>query len=578
MTTTITPGRPPVSGDTVRPSKYLHDWHEPATPRAAATVLLLRDAPSGLQVLMTRRSATASFAPGAYVFPGGALDESDGSKEAMSLSAVRPGQSPQQRAFSVAAIREAFEELGILLAYRPDGALARQRDLALFDRAQQADFLAQVQAHGFRLAVDQVYWLCHWITDRDLPKRFDARFFVARMPADQEPHADGAEQFEPVWVTPGQALARHEAGQFNMIFPTIRTLRRLARFESVDQVIEQCRGETPQFVSSPRAGFVKGEVERFSEEEMQFGELELVCPDGRVLHSLDWCYDKPVPLTRNVLRLTCPNPGMMTGPGTNTYIVGQAGHWAVIDPGPEDDAHVDRIAAVVGHDLKFILCTHAHPDHSPGARRLSELTKAPILGRPWGPRRRTYGNTPGETDETDPAFVPDRTLEDGERLVIGDSTLRVIHTPGHASNHLCFVLEEDGLLFSGDHINNGSTVVINPPDGNMIEYLQALKRLQTLTVSFILPAHGYVLGFAQQAIEKLIGHRLAREAKVLRSLQIAGSSSVGDLVKRVYDDTHPALHPVAQRSLLAHLEKLQVEGQARMQQDLWTAVPGGTTR
>ncbi len=567
----------PVSRAGVRDSKRLNDYREPVKPRPAATVLLLRDAidtsKGPFELLMTRRSATASFAPGVYVFPGGALDASDGSDEAKAISKVRSSQSAEQCAFSVAAIREAFEELGVLLAYRPDGSMADSSELTRMDRDQNADFIGQAASHGLRLAVDQVWWLCHWITDRDLPKRFDARFYVARMPSGQTPKADEGEQFEPVWVSPADALERHDAGQFDMIFPTIRTLRRLARLSSIDELLALCSTEKPLFVSSPRGGHYQNKIERFSEEEMQFGELELISPDGRVQHVLDWNYAKPVALTRNVQRLTCPNPGMMTGPGTNTYIVGEPGAYAVIDPGPADDAHVDRIAAAVGNDLKYILCTHAHPDHSPGAARLKALTGAPILGRPWGPRTRRYGiDGPIDVEEHDPAFVPDRTLEDGERVVIGDSTLMAIHTPGHASNHLCFLIEEDGLLFSGDHINSGTTVVINPPDGNMKEYLDALERLVQMPVTYILPAHGWVIGFAEMAMRALVKHRLGREQKVFTVLQSMPGTSVSELVKRVYDDVNVRLHGVAERSLLAHLEKLQQDRRAHSIDGQWSAV------
>lgn len=564
----------PVSRAGVRDSKRLNDYREPVKPRPAATVLLLRDAADKskgpFELLMTRRSATASFAPGVYVFPGGALDANDGSPAAAAISKVRLTQSTEQRAFSVAAIREAFEELGVLLAYRPDGSMADSADMALLDRDQNADFVGQLTQHGYRLAVDQVWWLCHWITDRDLPKRFDARFYVARMPAGQSPEADEGEQFEPVWVSPADALARHEAGQFDMIFPTVRTLRRLARLASIDELLALCSSEKPLFVSSPRGGHYKNQVERFSEEEMQFGELELISPDGRIQHVLDWNYAKPIALTQNVQRLTCPNPGMMTGPGTNTYIIGEPGAYAVIDPGPADDAHVDRIALAVGKDLKYILCTHAHPDHSPGAARLKQLTGAPILGRPWGPRTRRHGlDGPLDVEETDPAFVPDRTLDDGERVVVGDSTLLAIHTPGHASNHLCFLIEEDGLLFSGDHINSGTTVVISPPDGNMKEYLDALERLVQMPVTYILPAHGWVIGFAEMAMRGLVKHRLGREQKVFTALNEMPGSTISELVKRVYDDVNVRLHGVAERSLLAHLEKLQYDQRAHCADGRW---------
>ncbi|HQN11072.1 MAG TPA: MBL fold metallo-hydrolase [Quisquiliibacterium sp.] len=544
-----------------REQKRLHEWREPVATRPAATILLLRDGPDGLEVLMTRRSVTASFAPGVFVFPGGALDAADASERARRLSRVRPDQPDDVRPHSVAAIREAFEELGILLAYRPDGSMADATDVARVDRSRDADFFEQLEAGGYAMALDRVWWLCHWITDRDLPKRFDVRFFVAPVPPGQEPVADEGEQFEPVWISPKQALERHERGDFDMIFPTVRTLRRLAQMPDVDAVLGSCSSDRPLWVSSPRGGHLKGEIARFSEHEPAFGELELVSPDGRIGHALDWQHEKAVPLLKNVQRLTAPNPGRMTGPGTNTYIIGEPGAYAVIDPGPDDPIHIERIAALVGRDLKYILCTHAHPDHSPGAAPLKAITGAPILGAPSGPNFRSEWQ-----------FTPDRTLSDGERIAVGDTTMKAIHTPGHASNHLCFLLEEDGLLLSGDHINNGSTVVIDPPDGDMKAYLEALERLLTEDFDYILPAHGWVLGFAHESIRQLIAHRLKREAKVLSAVRALKRGTMQQLLPRVYDDVDPIMYPVAQRSLLAHLLKLEADLTIRRSGEEWVAV------
>lgn len=545
-----------------RKHKHLHEWRAPVAPRPAATVLLLRDGDAGLEVLMTRRSANASFVPGAYVFPGGALDAADASPRARGLARRRPAQLEEQLTWSTAAIREAFEELGVLLAYRPDDRLARAEDVARLDRSQGADFLDQLEAGGYRMALDRVWSLCHWTTDPDLPKRFDVRFLVAPMPEGQEPRADEGETFEPVWIQPRQALERHDRGDFFMIFPTIRTLRRLAQMPRVDAVLDACSSDRPLWVSSPRGAWLKGEVERYMETDPPYGEIELVSPDGQLVHSLDWDYEKPVRLLKNVQRLTCPNPGKMTGAGTNTYIVGEPGAYAVIDPGPVEPAHIERIAAIVGKDLKYILCTHSHPDHSPGAAPLKELTGAPILGAPSGPHFRSEWQ-----------FTPDRTLLDGERLAVGDTTLRVIHTPGHASNHLCFLQEEDRLLYSGDHINNGSTVVIDPPDGDMHAYLKSLRALLDEPIDYILPAHGWVLGFAHQSIRQLIEHRLGRERKVLDAVKAKGPATLKELLPLVYDDVDPLIHPVAARSLLAHLEKLALDGViTRGPGDTWAVV------
>jgi recombination protein RecT len=222
----------------VRPTQQLHPPREPAAVLPAATVLLLRDTPEGIEVLMTRRSAGASFAPGAYVFPGGRIEEADAVAQAVARR--RPTQSDLQLTQSVAAVRECFEELGVLLARHPDGRAVDPAVVAAMDRSTTSAIalVDQCAAHGLLLATDQVYTLAHWITDRDLPKRFDVPFLVARMPEGQTPTADEAEQFEPCWVRPADALARHQSGGFFMIFPTLRTLERLAAYATAEAVLE----------------------------------------------------------------------------------------------------------------------------------------------------------------------------------------------------------------------------------------------------------------------------------------------------------------------------------------------------
>ena len=529
--------------------------------RAAATVLLLRDSEAGVEVLMTRRSSTASFAPGAYVFPGGHIDEAD--EAGGRIAARRPTQSGVQLTQAVTAIREGFEELGVLLARHADGSPVRMEDIASMDRstASPVSFVEQCEERQLVLAADQVFSLAHWITDRDLPKRFDVPFLVARMPEGQVPTADESEQFEPCWVRPADALARHDAVSFFMIFPTVRTLQRLATYASVDAVLQACApkdgAEKPLWTSCPRAGLLRGQEARYMETESPYGELALVCPDGQLLHALDWQSERAVPLLRNVQRLTAPNPGAMTGPGTNSYIVGDAATgYLVIDPGPNDAEHIGRIWHATQGDVRMIVCTHSHADHSPGARPLQALCagRPPILGLPSQPTARPAS-----------AFTPDRALQNQERLVLTGSaqehTLMAIHTPGHAANHLCLVLVEDGLLLSGDHILNGSTTVVDPPDGDMSAYLDSLDRLSdacdTHGIEFILPAHGHVLGFAKQAIAQLKAHRLKREAKVLAAMQARPGGSMDDWVALAYDDVPPRMWPVAQRSLLAHVQRLQ---------------------
>jgi len=251
-----------------------------------------------------------------------------------------------------------------------------------------------------------------------------------------------------------------------------------------------------------------------------------------------------------VRRLVARNPGFMTGPGTNTYLVGTQ-RCAVIDPGPHDPVHIERILDAAGGRVSAILATHTHPDHSPAVAALAQSTGAEVLGR--------GAPVHGRQDAT---FAPTRVLSDGDVVRVGDLALRAIHTPGHASNHLCYLLEGAGMLFSGDHVMQGSTVVIGPPDGDMKVYLQSLARLQREPVTRIAPGHGTVIEDAQSEVARLIAHRLQREAKVVERLHRAGRATIDVLVASVYDDVDPRLHPVAKGSLLAHLLKLEADGRA----------------
>ena len=548
----------------VRTHQFLHVQRPAAPTRLAATVLLLRDSLHGLQVLMTRRSTQASFAPGAYVFPGGGIDEADAA--AHDIAQRRPGQSDESLTHAVAAIRESFEELGVLLARHADGHWVTSADIATMDR--QKNLADQCRTRGLTLATEGVFTLARWLTDRDLARRFDVPFLIARMPEGQTPVADEKEQFEPVWVSPGEALARHEAGEFFMIFPTIRTLERLKAWSHVQEALDACSvSEEPLWTSCPRGGWLQGREERFMEHDAPYGELDLVSPDGQLVHHLDWQSERPVPLLRNVLRLTAPNPGFMTGPGTNSYLVGDphTGH-IVIDPGPADEEHLQKLWHVAGGHILAIVCTHSHADHSPGAAVLQALCTEP--------RPPIYGLPSRPTARANSFFRPDQELSDGQTLILRGQTaegpishtLRAIWTPGHAANHLCLVLEEDGLLFSGDHILNGSTTVIDPPDGHMGDYLASLDRLhdacQTWDIRYILPAHGHVLGFARQAIAHLKAHRLKREARIAAAMQALPHGSLQDWVAHAYADVPQRLWPVAARSLQAHVDHLREQASA----------------
>ena len=294
-----------------------------------------------------------------------------------------------------------------------------------------------------------------------------------------------------------------------------------------------------------------------------------VASPAELLATPPWQHETPVPLLANVMRLTAPNPGMMTGPGTNTYIVGTADTgYIVVDPGPNEPVHLQRLFEATLGDIRMIVCTHSHSDHSPGAQPLQALcsTPPPIYGLPSGPNA-----------SANSYFSPDKTLQNNEQLRLisrrlevdlegknaesTSHTLKVIYTPGHAANHVCLVLEEDGLLFSGDHILNGSTTVINPPDGHMGDYLDSLDLLTATCAEYqiqhILPAHGYVLDHAVKVIAHLKAHRLGREEKIAGVMQAHPDGTLDDWVAKAYDDAPKHLWAVAKRSLLAHVEHIR---------------------
>ena len=276
--------------------------------------------------------------------------------------------------------------------------------------------------------------------------------------------------------------------------------------------------------------------------------------------------EQPEPLVRRVL---APNPSPFTFTGTQTYLVGTDDGLAVIDPGPDDAAHLEALLAAIGSaKVIAICCTHTHRDHSPAALPLQRATGAEVVGC-----------APLALDDTGPrveapfdrSYTPDRVLGDGEAIAGEGWALRAIATPGHTSNHLCYALEQTGALFSGDHVMGWSTSVVSPPDGDMAAYMRSLQLLHDREDRIYYPAHGPAVDKPRQLVRGMIGHRRQRERQVLRQLEL-GPQTIPAMVPDMYKGTDPGLYPAAGMSVLAHLIDLEQRGMVARDQDRWALI------
>ena len=531
-------------------------------PRPAATLALLRDSPGGPEVLMLQRTQSAVFLGGAYVFPGGSLDTSDTDPRVVQRVKNLPGDNPPL-AYWIAAIRECFEESGILLACDGEGQLIAPERAHALAAHRNRPFIELLEEHHLYIPAGELGYIGHWVTTPGRTRRFDTRFFVALAPPGQEAAHDATETVHTLWIRPSEALERAARGEIELVYATKHTLGELKPFATAADAMRHVRALTN--IEENRACIAQGREggKIFRRADPQYCEIHWSDPDETGTTTYDLIAGEPKRLDRWVTRLIAPNPGMMTGPGTNTYIVGTESARAVIDPGPDIASHIEKILGFA--NIRWVLCTHTHLDHSPGAAAVKAATGAQVLGRP----------APAGQDAT---FKPDVVIENGQRIDLGEIALGAIHTPGHASNHLCYLLEQTKMLFTGDHVMQGSTVVINPPDGDMRAYLQSLERLLAEDLAIIAPGHGYLIGAPKKELKRLIAHRLAREAKVVDALGKLGPATVDDLLPHVYDDVPARLHRVAARSLTAHLQKLVADGAARAAGERYALLKSGTAR
>ena len=357
------------------------------------------------------------------------------------------------------------------------------------------------------LPTDRLVPAGRWVTPLGSPIRFDARFFVTEAPAGWEPDPDPGEVAEAFWIAPAHALQRWEAGELMMAPPTVEMLQRLALGSDVASILMELRGESS---SDPN-------VETFS---------------------------------AFVRRVVAPNPGLMTGPGTNTYIVG-AGPVCIIDPAVDDASYIETLLST-GLEVDSILITHRHPDHVGGVAALVERTGAEV---------RAYGSD-------DAGGVRVRPIADDEVIEVGGVTMRAMFTPGHAVDHLCFNIEGAASLFAGDNILGFGTAVISPPEGNMKTYIASLERLRSFHISRIYPGHFPPLDGGDAIVEGYLQHRADRNEAIVAAIA-SGASDIPAIVRSVYTDVSSELHPIAEHQVSAHLELLEEERRVFLSGNRW---------
>ncbi len=490
-------------------------------PKDAAAVILLRhntDA-NNPEVFWVKRSTKLVFLGGFYAFPGGQAEASD-----IEARVENCADDCERAAMISCAAREMFEETGLLLARGAETLTVGQRASLLDDLESGRMAWPELLKHyGLHLDANDFTFVGRWVTPPFAPRRFDTWFFLVSCPAKQEPRVAGDAELESGdWISARDACARWERNEVLAAPPILHGLKTLAAGLSDDLV--------DRFLSVP-------EAHREPTRRIEF--------------------------RRNYICFPLRTPTKPPATHTNAYVVYTSRQILLIDPGSPYEEEQRALANCVdefiagGRTVREIVLTHVHPDHVAGVNAFNEHlqvkhgTRAPVAAH-----RETAESLKGQ-------FPVDRFIEDDEVLELNGEPaikLRALHTPGHARGHLCFHDEANGILISGDNVVGFGSVLIDPADGNMSDYLNSLRRMRALpNVTVLFPGHGPAVAQPHNKIDEYIGHRLEREAKILEAVR-DGASTAKEIVARVYTDVSPKAHAMAERAVLAHLEKLEEDG------------------
>lgn len=495
-------------------------------PKDASAVILIRANTDSTnpEVFLVQRSEKLAFLGGFYAFPGGQLDPSDVDAPVDSCS------DPETAAAISCAARELFEELGVLVA-RGAESLTRGQRVSLLDDLESGRMSWPKLLRHYNLSLDasDFTFVGRWVTPPFSARRFDTWFFLVNCPPKQEPIVVPGELSAGEWIAAGRAHEQWQRSEILAVPPTLHALKTIAD------------GLTPAL------------VERF-----------LAIPQA---------HREPVrriEFRPNYICFPVRTPTKPPATHTNCYLIYNSREILVIDPGSPYDEEQQTLAATVddlvreGRSVREIILTHMHPDHVGGVNSLREH-----LGGQVKVSSHRFTAEP----LTDTVRV-DRLIEDGDIIELTGSprlALRAMHTPGHARGHLCFHEEETGTLISGDNIVGLGSVLIDPPEGNMRDYIDSLERMRALpNLSVIFGGHGPAIANPYTKLDEYISHRQERERKILEAVQ-EGATTVEDIAARVYTDVSPKAHAMAERAVLAHLEKLEEDGHVLNGQEGWQA-------